>query len=73
MSELCSEYLSVRCIWLYVFVMSRTRFRVNPLNKSNDDGRLILIRVGFLGASFVEGGGVGGTTCLKLFRIMIKT
>ena len=30
MIELCCEYLSVRCIWLYVFIMSRTRFRVNP-------------------------------------------
>ena len=24
------EYLSVRCIWLYVFIMSRTSLRVNP-------------------------------------------
>ena len=30
MIELCCEYLSVWCIWLYVLVMSRTRFRVNP-------------------------------------------
>ena len=30
MIELCSEYLPVWCIWLYVFVMSRTRLRVNP-------------------------------------------
>ena len=30
MIELCYEYLFVRCIWLYVIVMSRTRFRVNP-------------------------------------------
>ena len=30
MTELCCEYLSVRCIWLYVFIMSRTRFSVNP-------------------------------------------
>ena len=30
MIELCSEYLSVRCIWLYDLVMLRTRFRVNP-------------------------------------------
>ena len=30
MMELYCEYLSVRCIWLYVLVMSRTRFRVNP-------------------------------------------
>ena len=30
MIELCSECLSVQCIWLYVLVMSRTRFRVNP-------------------------------------------
>ena len=28
--ELCCQYLSVRCIWLYVLIMSRTRFRVNP-------------------------------------------
>ena len=30
MLELCSEYLSVRCIWLYILVMPRTLFRVNP-------------------------------------------
>ena len=30
MIELCLEYLSVRCIWLCVFIMSRTPFRVNP-------------------------------------------
>ena len=28
--ELCSENLSVRCIWLYILVMPRTPFRVNP-------------------------------------------
>ena len=27
--ELFCEYLSVWCIWLYVIIMSRTRFRVN--------------------------------------------
>ena len=30
MIEQCCEYLSVRCIWLYVFIMSRTSLRVNP-------------------------------------------
>ena len=30
MIELCCEYLSVRCIWLYVIIMSRSSFRVNP-------------------------------------------
>ena len=30
MIELCCEYLSVRCICLYVLIMSRMRFRVNP-------------------------------------------
>ena len=29
MIELCCEYLSVRWIWLYVIIMSRTSFRVN--------------------------------------------
>ena len=29
MIELCSEYLSLQCIWLYVLIMSRTRCRVN--------------------------------------------
>ena len=29
MIKLCCEYLSVRCIWLFVIIMSRTRFRVN--------------------------------------------
>ena len=30
MIKLSCEYLSVRWIWLYVLVMSRARFRVNP-------------------------------------------
>ena len=30
MIELCCEYLSVGFIWLYILIMSRTRFRVNP-------------------------------------------
>ena len=30
MIELCSQFLSVRCIWLCVLIMSRMRFRVNP-------------------------------------------
>ena len=30
MIELSCEYLSVRCIWSYVFIMSRSSFRVNP-------------------------------------------
>ena len=28
MIELCCQYLSVQCIWLYLLIMSRTRFRV---------------------------------------------
>ena len=28
--ELCCEYLSVWCIWLYVIIMSRTRFKLHP-------------------------------------------
>ena len=31
MIELCFEYLFVRCIRLYVAIMLRTSFRVNPL------------------------------------------
>ena len=30
MIELCCEYLSVRCIWLNVIIMSRLSFRVKP-------------------------------------------
>ena len=30
MIDLCCEYLPVRCIWLYVFIMSRTISKVNP-------------------------------------------
>ena len=30
MIELCCEYLTVRCIWLYVSIMSGTSLRVNP-------------------------------------------
>ena len=40
MIELCSEYLSVWCIWLYVLAMSRTRFAVNP-HSILFDGELI--------------------------------
>ena len=29
MIELCCEYLFVRCIWLYLIIISRTSFRVN--------------------------------------------
>ena len=29
-TELCPEYVSLPRIWLYVLVMSRTRFRMNP-------------------------------------------
>ena len=29
MIELCCEYLSLRCIWLYVIIMLSTSFRVN--------------------------------------------
>ena len=29
MIELCYEYLSLWCIWLYVLILSRMRFRVN--------------------------------------------
>ena len=30
MTEMCCEYFSVRCIWLYVIIMSYTSFSVNP-------------------------------------------
>ena len=30
MIELCCEYLSVLCIWLYVLIMSHMRLKVNP-------------------------------------------
>ena len=30
MIELIFEYLFVLCIWLFLLIMSRTRFRVNP-------------------------------------------
>ena len=30
MNELCCGYLFVWCFWLYVLIISRTRFRVNP-------------------------------------------
>ena len=29
MIEVCCEYLSVRCIWMYVIITPRTSFRVN--------------------------------------------
>ena len=30
MIKLCCEYLYVRCIWLFVLIITRTCFRVNP-------------------------------------------
>ena len=30
LAKLFCEYLSVRCIWMYVIIMSRTSFRLNP-------------------------------------------
>ena len=32
MIKVCCEYSTVRCIWFYVIIMSRTNFRVNPLS-----------------------------------------
>ena len=34
MIELCCVYLSVRCIWLHVFIISRMRFKVKLLDRS---------------------------------------
>ena len=49
MIELCCEYLSVRCIWLYVLIMSRTRFRVNPHSVwFQSESTLLTLNVKFL-------------------------
>ena len=42
MIELCCEYLSV----LYVLIMSRTRFRVNPYSKVSSKSRNSLLKAG---------------------------
>ena len=36
MIELCCQYLSVRCIWLYAIIMSHTSFRVNSFLEAGD-------------------------------------
>ena len=33
MNEVCSDYIFVRCNWLYGLIMSETRFTVNPGSK----------------------------------------
>ena len=68
MIELCCEYLSVRCIWLYVFIMSRTRFRVNPHSIVAWMSRNSLLEAGAKSE-----GEVTATHTLKRVRDMIKT
>ena len=46
MIELCCEYLSVRCIRLYVLVMPCTHFRVNPYSIVTLMSRNSLLEVG---------------------------
>ena len=41
MIELCCEYLSVRCICLYVIILSRTSFRVQSVISGNFDIQMI--------------------------------
>ena len=38
--ELCCEYLSVRCIWLYVLIISSKHFRVNVKTKAKKTKKL---------------------------------
>ena len=58
MIGLYCEYLSVRCIWLYVLIMSGTYFRVNPHSVVNWVSRNYIIECGF---------------SLKYVRDMIRT
>ena len=44
--EQCCEYLYVRCIWLHVFIMSRTRFTVNPHSRVASMSRNSLLKTG---------------------------
>ena len=46
MIELCCEYLSVRCFSMYVFIMSRRRYRANPPS--------IALSLGHLAQSFCQ-------------------
>ena len=46
MIELCCEYLSVRYIWLYVFIMSCMHFRVNSHSIVAWMSRNSLLRIG---------------------------
>ena len=45
MIELCSEYLSVQCIWLYFLVVSHMRFRVNPHSYSCLNVKELLVQI----------------------------
>ena len=44
--ELCSEYLSVWCIWQYVLAISRTRITVNPHSLITWKSRNSLLKTG---------------------------
>ena len=51
MIELCCDFLSVRCIWLYVIIMSLTGFRVNPHSLPQCLGTLCWKQVTYRGLS----------------------
>ena len=49
MIELCCEYLSVRCILLYVLIISCTRFRVNLCKSAGNQVNVLTQLKSFLG------------------------
>ena len=74
MIELCCEYLSVWYIWLYVFVMSRTRFRLNPHSIVSWMWRKSLLKVAAESDVQVTAAGLDPTTTHRyIYKQAIKT
>ena len=62
MIELSCEYLPVRCIWLYVIIMSSTHFIVNPNSIFARMTRNVLLEKGAISEDRVTVTGVEPTT-----------
>ena len=64
MIELNCEYLSIRCIWLYVLDMSCTRLRVTPYSIFTSMSRNSLLQTSAISGSYVTATGLEPTTTL---------
>ena len=68
MIELCCEYLPVWCIWLYVLIISRPCFRVNPHSIFAWMSRNSLLETGVISEVWVTAKGLEPTTkCSQMY------